>query len=475
MRVKVNKLWATVDASEAQLRELYNFFSVEISHARMNPRWNKAIKYGAWDGRQHYFNRISGRMPSGLVPLIPSHLKPEIIYSEEDDGSFGIDETIKLVERARVDLRLKGVELSDFQRETICRFIELKKGIAWLATNAGKTEIAAGVVSILRIPTLYLIHRKTLLHQTAKRIYGRTGIRCNKIGDGFNESFDNRFLTIGMTQSLPKPVKKNQAFYDQFKMIIIDEAQHASANTWYKIAMKCDAPYRLALTGTPFTGKDDKDLRLLACTSAQIILRVRNQELIEKGWSAKPTVHMWPSQYRENNFSWRMARESMIVDNSKYNEMIVQIAKQNWEGGKTTLILVDIIKHGSRITQRLAAEKIDAKFLTGAADSPYREKVLNQFRSGKLGVVIATSILDEGVDVPAIKSLILAGGGKSAIRTLQRVGRALRKKHDVNMADIHDFVHFGNYYLMEHSQQRIDLYKEEGFEIIWEKEIEVET
>ncbi len=99
-----------------------------------------------------------------------------------------------------------------------------------------------------------------------------------------------------------------------------------------------------------------------------------------------------------------------------------------------------------------------------------------KFRTGQLPCIISTNILDEGVDVPKINVLILASGGKSAIRVLQRVGRALRKKvqGELNIASIIDFNHLGNKHLEEHSKERLKIYRKEKFEIKTETPIEIQ-
>jgi len=90
--------------------------------------------------------------------------------------------------------------------------------------------------------------------------------------------------------------------------------------------------------------------------------------------------------------------------------------------------------------------------------------MLDLMRTGKPGIFIATEILGEGVDVPSLGMVILAGGGKSHIRLLQRVGRGMRPKEDeINRVDIVDFIDHGSRYLEQHSKERMRIYDQEGF------------
>ncbi|MGF0150985.1 helicase-related protein [Acinetobacter baumannii] len=48
-----------------------------------------------------------------------------------------------------------------------------------------------------------------------------------------------------------------------------------------------------------------------------------------------------------------------------------------------------------------------------------------------IDVLIGTTILDVGVDVPAVGLIILAGGGKAEVALRQRIGRGLRARNSV--------------------------------------------
>lgn len=83
----------------------------------------------------------------------------------------------------------------------------------------------------------------------------------------------------------------------------------------------------------------------------------------------------------------------------------------------------------------------------------------------RLTYLIGTTILDVGVDVPAVGMIVLAGGGKAEVALRQRIGRGLRaKKSGPNVALIVDFDDPHNNYIKSHAAQRLSIIKEtEGF------------
>jgi len=87
--------------------------------------------------------------------------------------------------------------------------------------------------------------------------------------------------------------------------------------------------------------------------------------------------------------------------------------------------------------------------------------VLDALRDGSQKVVIATTLADEGLDIPGLDVLILAGGGKSETRALQRIGRALRKTEEKTGAIVVDFLDEARF-LEDHSQRRLEIYRTEA-------------
>jgi len=61
-------------------------------------------------------------------------------------------------------------------------------------------------------------------------------------------------------------------------------------------------------------------------------------------------------------------------------------------------------------------------------------------REGAPSITIASVIFDEGIDCRPLDTLILAGGGKSATRSLQRIGRILRPYEGKTKAIAVDFI-----------------------------------
>ena len=73
------------------------------------------------------------------------------------------------------------------------------------------------------------------------------------------------------------------------------------------------------------------------------------------------------------------------------------------------------------------AKKGEGKNATGL-NQKQQKKILEDFSSGEINILIATSIAEEGLDIPEVNSVIFYEPVPSAIRAIQRAGRTARLK-----------------------------------------------
>lgn len=252
------------------------------------------------------------------------------------------------------------------------------------------------------------------------------------------------------------------------RVLILDEAHHAKADTYYDTLLQFDnAIYKMGMTGSI----DSKDKLMVARLNAifdRIVYEVRNSEMIIRGVSAKPTINMVNIRepmglMSKNNFQEVYAKG--IVSNESRNRIIVNFANALVKSGKQTLIIVNYTEHGEYLEQQLKDLGVSVEFNHGKVESSKRTAQLDSARAGNVDVLIATSVLDEGVDISGFRALIMAGGFKSPRLVLQRIGRVLRRKEDDNTALVYDFVERTNEILYKHSMERVKIYEDEGFEI----------
>jgi len=405
-------------------------------------------KQGRWDG---YISLMTSfkTFPTGLVPMVADALVKKGYTLEF------IDHTKTLGHSEITEDMLNGITLRDYQMEAIETLINKKRGVAKMATNSGKTEVMAGIIKSLRIPnTLIVVHTKELLYQTRERLKERLGIEVGIIGDGLKNILP---VTVGMVQTLHNKASEIPEL-GVVQLLMVDECHHISSNQMLDVLQQVSGSYRFGFSGTPLVYDVLSDMKLLGATG-DVVYEISNDFLIKHGYSATPTVIIHTIEdYSVDNWEmeYQPAYTTHIVNNEARNKVIVDISK---EAKGIVLILVNRIEHGLALQKAIKG----SVFVNGSDSTEFRKETIQAMRTSKFGIYIATPIYDEGVDIPAVDTVIMAAGGKSHVKLLQRIGRGMRRKEGANQLVIHDFLDDTNMYLLTHSEERIETYAKEGF------------
>lgn len=283
--------------------------------------------------------------------------------------------------------------------------------------------------------------------------------------------------------------KYNQAldFLDSVNVVIADECQSAKAKSYQDVfALMPNARMRVGMSGTIETNKHDFYYPIKAILEKPIY-DVDNDFMIKKGYSAKPHIKMVsfnePADLEEQVqrliimnripksqqalYRYQQSYRIGIIENEKRNKLIAQLAiKLSQKKEKmATLIMVNSIEHGENIEKYLKEAKVPYAYVQGADDSETRNKVLDEVRSGKIKILLATKIFDAGIDVPNLKYFISSSSGKSYVQVLQRIGRMLRVTESKSDVYIFDIMDRESEYLFKQSKIREKYYRDQKFDI----------
>lgn len=246
--------------------------------------------------------------------------------------------------------------------------------------------------------------------------------------------------------------------------LIVDEAHHSTAKTYRMVIdyVKAKVPNLklIGLTATPFrTAEEEQGLLAKIYTDGisdgrvvhgdvGITYQIGLKELINRQILAKP---IFESFYTDEEYgdslgvdAWESIQHldvlpdevaQQMADSAARNKLIVETykAKQN-DYGQTILFAVNVV-HAIQLTSLFKKAGIKADFIVSSVKDAItgvtisredNERKLEDYRNGKLQVLINVNILTEGVDLPKTKTVFLARPTVSSILMTQMVGRALR-------------------------------------------------
>jgi superfamily II DNA or RNA helicase len=492
--IAANAVVAKIVHADDQVK---NLVTEKLSYLVEGHEFMQAFATGGWNGRSSFFARRTCTFPAGFVHLVHGELTRAgysvHIVKKPAPEPLGPESPV-------VDEFGNDNPDYDFQLRAVRQVEKHGRGIIQVATGGGKSKIAKLIVSRYRRMTMFITTRGVLMYQMRDQLLKDCKFSVGVIGDG--EWAPTRGINVGMVQSLisqleePKMdeeirqvvkrtakagitmtraqcVAEAQVCFDEkikvrrrtikllemVEIVIGEEAHEAGGNSYYDILKWCkNADIRVALTATPFMRADAEDNMRLMAAFGPILLKVSEQLLIKRGILAKPYfLYRSPPPHPKLRKSspYQRAVTFGIVDATFRNECIVHYAKKCKEHSLPVLILVQRKEHGAILLKMLRHTGLVSQFLQGENKQTERKRALNGFGFGHIDVLIGTTILDVGIDVPAIGMVILAGGGKAEVALRQRVGRGLRaKKSGANVTFVVDFTDDLNSHLRDHARQR---------------------
>lgn len=461
-------------------KRILNLLDDALAIDQKGAHFMESVQAGRWDGRRHVFhkNDDDGTFPKGVTSRVKKLLREagyKVMKTRDARARVHGDFDVECIS----DDMLAGITLRDDQLRVIAAALNNGCGLLHVATGGGKTEIAAVIIKALaRRRCLFLVHTKQLLRQARERIATRLGTieeHIGVIGDG---RFEPKHVTISTVQSLTRVQGDAQKrivakYLKTIDLLFLDETHHASAKSFYRLLQRIDAPWRYGLSGTPFGLADGKGL-LVEAALGPVVERVTNEELIELGVNARPTIRMLEvsDPKLDDGLDWQSVYKEGVVLNDARNAMIAREAARFAGKQWPALVLVRELWHGDKIALNLNDLGVSHAFVHGQMSTDEVERHKERFVSGKISVLIASPIFGEGVDLPAgenfpgVRGLIIADGGQSVANVLQKIGRGLRKKTGDNQLAVVDFADTTHKWLARHSQERLSLYEAEGFRVV---------
>lgn len=436
-------------------------------------------KYG--DGFKYLITPKRRIFPAGLLYVVAKILKEEKIeYSILDLRTEPIPSD---------PIPVQNKTLRDYQVEAEQLCLKHKNGVIKIPTGGGKTLIFTSFLGKLNgLKRIIYVRKLDLMRQTVRNVAKDLGLDEDEIGQVGGGTVNIRDLSVVMIPTAsralgekyvkyaghdnddeddptPLSVQQKQAikeYIESADCFVVDECHCVSSQSVQMISKHSKkAYYRLGFSATPWR-TDGTDILINATTGPRLI-DIKASTLIERGFLVPPRVHFYrvPRDWKKKlPADYQPLYTQCIVENEIRNEKIVKLTDHLVAKGERPVILVQRQTHGKLLEQMLSKRGRLAKFIYGESSMTERAFSLDQFESGALDVLIGSSILQEGIDVPCITALVNAAGGKSSSAYYQKIGRAIRPNDGKTRAIVIDFIDEVKW-LDKHSKERIKVLKTE--------------
>ena len=432
------------------------------------------------------FNRFRSRFtPSRIHTITPAGRFDVGLFFEIKKYLSSLDSGIKLhlTDRFRNSvypkIRTSGdvnlsLKLRDYQSKIVDACCLLGRGVTVLATAGGKTLTMAALLERVfhnnnRFKCLLVVPNLSLVKQTYGdfREYG-TNFTCS-MWTGNNELNLGTNVVIANT-SILQSSKSDIKWIKDIDVLVIDEVHGLRRqNKINKIISKIHTQNRYGFTGT--MPEETIDQWNIIGKIGPIIYEKDSYALRKEDYIVKASAQVVkinykgkPKDTKSPNPLAKYKSEIDFLTSSDYRNKVIAALCKNFDNN--SLVLLDYIEHGIKLynyVKRVCKDK-EVYFIRGEVDIDEREKIRRYMESNNNVVCIAISkIFSTGVNIKNLHYLVFAGSGKAKIKTLQSIGRGLRKSDNKTKLVIFD-VYDNLYYGRQHFEKRSALYDKENIE-----------
>lgn len=389
-------------------------------------------------------------LPRGLLPAVLK-LVP---------GCTVVDRRVRL---APLDFRWRG-ELRPEQSQAALALARSAGGMLIGMPGAGKTNTGLGLVAVFRQPALWLVHTTDLAAQAlerARQLYRLPPRAFGFIGDGQFQL--GTHLTVGMVQTLAQNPELTAQVARRFGTVVFDECHHVPAMTIARVASQFGAFYRVGLTATP--DRTDGLGPLARAIIGQEMATIDPKELLARGRILLPAVQIVPTEFRYGGPpNWASLQRARAGDAGR-NQVIGQIVAEEARRGRRVIVLAELVDHARYLADMLRQRYgVPAVAVDGEVPPEARRRVFDWISKGR-GVLVATKLADEGLDLPSLDCLVLAAPGRSAPRLKQQVGRVMRAFKGKSSAVVYDLADLHVPVLSDQATDRAQVYRSLGLRI----------
>lgn len=319
--------------------------------------------------------------------------------------------------------QIESLTLRDYQSEII-RAVHsamssgFKRPLIVLPTGAGKTVCFAWFAQKAQekgSTIWFLVHRKELYDQTVET-FRRFGIPLDTIH-------------IGM-------IGRKNADFPRPDLIVFDEAHHATAGTWRKMIERFPEAWYIGLTATP-SRLDGKPLgqifdTLIVGETTQTL--ITNEYLSDYDYFSISSTDLENLKKRGSDYDPQDAAGRLIT--------VCGDVVANYPRGRQGICFCATVEHSKAQAKAYREGGINAQHFDGETPKKEREKLVADFKAGKIEILTNVNLISEGFDMPDCEVIVQLRPTQSLTIFLQQVGRALRPQ-DGKRAIIYD--HVGNY------------------------------
>jgi superfamily II DNA or RNA helicase len=415
-----------------------------------NPKYAAAVRFSGWHPRGiekelYGYRSVPKEPPNGTytVDIAPGFAA----------AAWGICQKAELLcelKKPRTPELLEPLTYSGesrpYQDDIVNRF-HSRYGVLVAPCGSGKTDMGIRLMLGRRCRFLIIVHTLDLAEQWVERIRARTGEVCGLLRKGKAPDHNARFL-ISTVQTLVK----NPVMVDMLSVtrdgVLVDECHHTPSTTFTKVLARMDPCYRFGITAT--LERVDGLTNMIHWWIGPVIATLPQETLEVAGHVMRPRLQIHPlrdidlEHNPEEPGDYTRVLKEIVAHPARFESVFKLLTGPGGVLEGVHLILCWTIEQCEELANRLNNYvNLQTATLHGKVPKKQRKLILDAANLGKLDVIIATTVADEGLDIPHLTAAWILVPLRAAGRVQQRLGRICRPREGKEQPILHDIVDTG--------------------------------
>lgn len=456
-------------------QKLYNDFA--IRHPNAFFLRTRARGMQNWDGKVKYITQ-AGQFKIGLLTAVLDKCKEYGI----DVDIIDLRQPVPVIAKpcthiGKYKLRPEQIAAVESVLHNKVNNTPFHIGVLDYTVNAGKSLIMAALYYSFqkKLKTLLITNDADWLNQAKDEFKQYLPEEEITFVQGKVNKWSN--FSIGMVQSISRNMRYYQNELAKIDMVLVDEADLAGNKSYQNVLTRLfNTRVRIGLSGTIYMSKLAKDKvknMNLECFFGKVLAKFTLKESIKKGYSTNTIVkHIDARKYYGNWESQERGYADIytdtITENPIAHKIVLDRLQFNLQYGRVpALVVCKFVKHAESICKYLkkTLEGYEIACVHVNTSAKERASIMSKFREGKIDILISTTIIARGKNFPLLRCLVNAASMDSNEKTIQFLGRLVRKSDTKSKVYLDD-IHYPGEYLDRHGKHRKRYYKEQGLKVI---------
>lgn len=320
--------------------------------------------------------------------------------------------------------KVSKLPLRDYQEEAMEEIVEyIKQGGTEFNLSgfpgSGKSFMLSNLLAKLNTKVLIIANQKMLINQLSAEIEAVLGEKPNVLNAKNTQLGD---INVATSQFIAQNADVWYEIKHKIGLLVLDEAESLASPTVMKIFQRSPAKYRILISATFSRSVDHRTGALMDFAGHKRVV-LNNNALL------KPTIInvLCPETFFPPRDTKRYAKaKSTFFEKDSITHKVLSITQYSISKDRQVLIACDLVNKQEEIMQSLEKLGINAACLNGKTNDSERKRILEEYDNGTIKVLLGLGVLNAGLSLPKITTIIRLSTPSSEEKLEQLIGRGRR-------------------------------------------------